>query len=80
MNEPDEFVKAFDEMLVFLFVSVTEASGTTAPVWSVVVPLTVAVLAWGQALGAVNKGASMKNKGPAKVRKLSTIDPLNQSF
>jgi len=40
-------VVVFEATLVFLLVSVTEALGITAPVWSRTVPLTVAVLAWG---------------------------------
>jgi hypothetical protein len=41
---------AFEAIFVFLLVSVTDASGMIAPVWSLVVPLTVAVLACGQAV------------------------------
>jgi hypothetical protein len=40
-------------MPVALFDSVTDALGITAPVWSRTVPLTVPVLAWGQADGVM---------------------------
>jgi hypothetical protein len=42
----------FEVTFVFVFDSETEALGITAPVWSRTVPLTVAVLACGQAASA----------------------------
>jgi hypothetical protein len=58
-------VEVLDVMFVFVFLSVTEASGTTAPVASRTVPLTVPVLACGHARGAA---ASVSRSVQAHIR------------